>query len=53
MVNLEKSLIYGQSISGHFLQGHVDDTAKIIKISFIDKTWLIKFKITNNRLNKF
>ena len=53
IVNLEKSLIYGQSISGHFLQGHVDDTAKIINISFIDKTWLIKFKITNNRLSKF
>ena len=31
----------------------MDDTAKIINISFIDKTWLIKFKITNNRLSKF
>ena len=53
IINLEKSLIYGQSISGHFLQGHVDDIAKIIKISFIDKTWVIKFKVTNNRLSKF
>ena len=53
LINLEKSLIYGQSLSGHFLQGHVDDIAKVIKISFIDKTWLFKFKITNNRLSKF
>ena len=53
IINLEKSLLYGQNISGHFLQGHVDDTAKIVKISFVDKTWLIRFKLSNNKLNKF
>ena len=53
IINLEKSLIYGQNISGHFSQGHVDATAKIIKIVFIDKAWLVKFKISNNKLNKF
>ena len=53
IINLEKSLLYGQNISGHFLQGHVDDTAKILKISFVDKTWLIRFKLSNNKLNKF
>ena len=53
VINLEKSLIYGQNISGHFLQGHVDDTAKIIKITFVDKTWLVKLKITNKKLSKF
>ena len=28
-INLEKSLSYGQKISGHFTQGHVDTTAKV------------------------
>ena len=52
-INLEKSLIFGQSISGHFLQGHVDTTAKILKISFIDKTWLIRFKLDDMKLRNF
>ena len=53
VINLEKSLLYGQDVSGHFSQGHVDSTAKIIKINFIDKTWLIKLKISDNKFNKF
>ncbi len=53
VINLEKSLLYGQDISGHFSQGHVDTTAKIIRIKFIDKTWLIKLKISDNKFNKF
>lgn len=52
-INLEKSLIFGQSVSGHFLQGHVDTTANILKISFIDKTWLIRFKLVNIKLRNF
>ena len=53
LINLEKSITYGQKISGHFTQGHVDSVAKVKKINFIDKTWLIKFKIMDKRLNKF
>ena len=53
VVNIEKSLKYGQQISGHFTQGHVDTTAKIKNISFIDKTWLLKIQILNNNYNKF
>ncbi len=52
-INLEKSLTFGQSVSGHFIQGHVDTVAKIKKIEFIDKAWLIKFKISDKKLNKF
>jgi len=52
-INLEKSLKFGQRISGHFTQGHVDSVAKIIKISLIDKSWIIKFKILDTSLNKF
>ena len=40
-------------MSGHFIQGHVDTVAKIKKIRIIDRTWVIKFKILNKKLNKF
>mgnify|MGYP001371539691 FL=1 len=53
IINLEKSLIYGQRISGHFSQGHVDSTAIVKKISIIDNSWLIKFQILDKKLNKF
>ena len=52
-VNLEKSLIYGQKISGHFIQGHVDTTAKVKKIIFIDKSWYLKLEIKDKKLMKF
>ena len=53
IINLEKSLLFGKSISGHFIRGHVDTVAKIKKITFIDKAWLINFEILDRRLNKF
>ena len=53
MINIEKSLSFGKSISGHFIQGHVDTVAKIKKIKFIDKAWMINFEILDKRLNKF
>ena len=53
IINLEKSLSFGKSISGHFIQGHVDGVAKIKKIEFIDKAWMINLKILEKRLNKF
>tara|TARA_Y100000768_G_scaffold382454_1_gene362804 strand:- start:2566 stop:3153 length:588 start_codon:yes stop_codon:yes gene_type:complete len=53
IINLEKSLYFGKSISGHFIQGHVDTVAKIKKIKFIDKTWIIKLKILDISLSKF
>ena len=53
IINLEKSISYGQKISGHFTQGHVDTVAKIQKIRFFDKTWLIKLQIKDKKLRKF
>ena len=53
IVNLEKSLSFGKSISGHFIQGHVDTVAKIKKIILIDKAWMMQFEILDKRLNKF
>ena len=51
-VNLEKSLVYGQEISGHFIQGHVDTTAKVKKIILIDNSWILKLEIKNSKLIK-
>ena len=53
VINLEKSLMYGQKISGHFIQGHVDTTAKIKKINLIDNSWSIKLEIINKKFMKF
>ena len=53
LINLEKSLIYGQKISGHFTQGHVDTTAKVKLIRVIDQSWELRLKIQNNKYNKY
>ena len=53
IINLEKSIFYGQKISGHFIQGHVDSVAKIQKIKIIDKTWVINFLMFNRSLTKY
>ena len=45
VINLEKSLKYGQRISGHICQGHVDAVAKIIKITKRDKSNILSFKL--------
>ena len=45
LVNLEKSLKFGDEIAGHFVQGHVDTTGKVISIKKLSKTWSIDIKI--------
>jgi len=44
-INLELPLKYGQKISGHVCQGHVDTTAKVKKISLVDKSCIYEFLI--------
>ena len=44
-INLELPLKYGQKISGHICQGHVDTTGKILSIKKIDKSYLFDFEI--------
>ena len=53
VINLEKSLVFGQKISGHFTQGHVDTTAKVRKISMIDQSWVLRLNLLNNNLLKY
>ena len=47
-INLELPLKFGQDISGHICQGHVDTTAKISNISKQNKSLIFKFKINKN-----
>tara|TARA_B110000438_G_scaffold163363_1_gene156351 strand:- start:570 stop:1163 length:594 start_codon:yes stop_codon:yes gene_type:complete len=44
-INLELSLKYGQKISGHICQGHIDTVGKISIIKKIDKAYLFEFEI--------
>ena len=53
IINIEKSLLNGQKVSGHYVQGHVDSTAKVKKISIIDKTWIMKLQLQNKKLHKY
>tara|TARA_Y100001970_G_scaffold288809_1_gene417134 strand:+ start:575 stop:1171 length:597 start_codon:yes stop_codon:yes gene_type:complete len=46
-INIEKSIQFGQKVSGHYVQGHVDTTAKINHIKIIDKSWIVDFKIAS------
>ena len=45
-INLELPLKYGQKISGHICQGHVDTIGKIKSIKKIDKSYLFDFEIS-------
>ena len=46
-INLEKPLKYGQNISGHICQGHVDTTGKVKNIKIVDKTYVFEFTVPN------
>ena len=47
LINLELPLKYGQKISGHICQGHVDAVGKILDLKKIDKSYLFDFKINS------
>ena len=51
VLNLEKPLKYGDRISGHFIQGHVDTISVVKKIYFIGKSSLINFKLSKKYQN--
>ena len=47
ILNLELPLKYGEKISGHICQGHVDTVGKILSIKKIDKSYLFDFEIAS------
>jgi len=51
-INLELPLKYGQKISGHICQGHIDTVGKISNIKIIDKSYLFELEIVKKeRIN--
>ena len=46
LINIEKSITYGNKISGHYVQGHIDTTGIVSNITIIDRTWIVSFKIS-------
>ena len=48
-INLELPLKFGQKISGHICQGHVDCTGKISFIKKVDKSYLFEFIINKKQ----
>ena len=51
IINIEKSIIYGDRVSGHFVQGHVDTTSKLKKIYNVGKSRLLRFELPNKFRN--
>ena len=47
LINLELPLKYGQNISGHICQGHVDTTGKVLNIKKVDKSYIFDFEINS------
>ena len=42
-----------KKISGHFIQGHVDTTSKVKKITIVDKSWKLLLNMSEKNLIKF
>tara|TARA_E500000178_G_scaffold6326_1_gene6392 strand:- start:175 stop:768 length:594 start_codon:yes stop_codon:yes gene_type:complete len=45
LINLELPLKYGQKISGHICQGHVDTTGKVLSVKKVDESYIFDFEI--------
>jgi len=45
LLNLELPLKYGQKISGHICQGHIDTTGKVSSVRKVDRSYIFDFQI--------
>ena len=50
IINFEKSIKFGERLSGHFVQGHVDTTGKIKNIKKYGKFWIIDFSLSKKHM---
>ena len=51
IINMEKSIKFGNRISGHFVQGHVDTICKVKKIHTIGKSWFVNLVLPKKYSN--
>tara|TARA_B100001027_G_scaffold206980_1_gene171024 strand:+ start:13508 stop:14095 length:588 start_codon:yes stop_codon:yes gene_type:complete len=52
ILNLEKSLKYGDEIAGHFVQGHIDDIGIILSKQIYENSWSFWIKV-KKKFSKF
>ena len=45
LINLELPLKYGQKISGHICQGHIDTIGTVLNINKVDKSYVFDFEV--------
>jgi riboflavin synthase len=50
VVNLERALLVGGRLGGHFVQGHVDDTGKVLSITPEEAASIVKFSAPSKLL---
>ena len=50
IINLEKSMKYGDEFAGHFVQGHVDTTIKVLSVDSSNKK---SFTLANGKVAQF
>jgi riboflavin synthase len=43
IINIERCLKAGQRMDGHFVQGHVDTTARVTKVELLEGSWFFHF----------
>jgi riboflavin synthase len=43
-VNLERSMLLGERLDGHIVQGHVDQTARCVEVKETDGSWYYRFE---------
>jgi len=51
-VNLERALVWGDSLSGHFVLGHVDGVSRLLAVHRRGDSWVYRFSIPS-RLRRF
>jgi riboflavin synthase len=49
-VNLERALLVGGRMGGHFVQGHIDDTGKVLSITPEGAASIVKFSVPSKLL---
>ncbi len=48
-VNLERSMLPGERLDGHIVQGHVDQTAVCVDVRETDGSWFYRFEYESSR----
>ena len=48
-VNLERSMLLGERLDGHIVQGHVDQTARCVEVKETEGSWYYRFEYESTK----